>query len=132
MKKKGRFVLEASVLVPGISLLLVYLCFFTLYTHDCAVCVHTALQSGVKGIYRDGQSSRQIEENIRKDLREKLGERLLWIREPEIEVQVNPVQAKIRISGSGGFWPREQIETEQKLYRVKASESVRRSRWLRE
>ena len=29
--------LEASILVPMICILLVYLVYFTLYTHDCAV-----------------------------------------------------------------------------------------------
>ena len=36
-RKKGQFVLEASILVPMICILLVYLVYFTLYTHDCAV-----------------------------------------------------------------------------------------------
>lgn len=132
VKKRGRFVLEAAALVPGMCLLLVYLCFFILYAHDYAVCAHTALQSGVKGIYREGNSSRQIEEQIRNDLQQKLKERLLWVQNPETEVQVNPLWVEIHISGGGVFWPKEQIELWQKIYRIDPGESVRRSRWLRE
>ena len=44
-RKKGRFVLEASILVPMICILLVYLVYFTLYTHDCAVVTHGILES---------------------------------------------------------------------------------------
>lgn len=132
MKTKGRFVLEAAVLVPGICILLLYLCFFTLYAHDYAACVHTVLQSGVKGIYREGLSDRQTEENIRKDLQEKLEEKLLWIQDFEIEIHVNPVRAEITLSGTGSFWPRREIKIQQKIYRVNAGRSVRRSRWLRE
>lgn len=132
VKKKGRFVLEAAALVPGICLLIVHLCFFTLYAHDYAVCVHTALQAGVKGIYREEQSSRQIEENIKNDLRKKLEERLLWIQDPEIEVHVDPMRAEMKVSGKGSFWPQKEIVVQQNVYRIKASESVRRSRWLRE
>lgn len=120
------------MLVPGICLLLVYLCFFTLYVHDYAVCVHTALQTGVKGIYCEGQSSRQMEENIRTDLEQKLKERFLWVQNPEIKVHVNPVQAEICVSGTGGFLSRERMEVRQKIYRINPGESVRRSRWLRE
>lgn len=132
MKKKGRFVLEAAALVPGICLLIVQVCFFTLYAHDYAVCVHTVLQTGVKGIYCEGQSSRQIEENIKNDLQKKLEERLLWMQSPEIEIHVNSVRAEIKVSGKGSFWPRKEIAVQQNLYRIKAVESVRRSRWLRE
>lgn len=132
MKRKGRFVLEASALVPGICLLLVYLCFFTLYAHDYAVCVHTVLQTGVKGTYHEGQSDREIERNIENDLQQKLEERFLWVRDSEIEIHANPVQVEIYVSGTGGFWPREQIEVRQKIYRIDPGESVRRSRWLRE
>ena len=42
--------LEASMLVPIICILLVYLVYFTLYTHDCAVVTHGILESGVKGL----------------------------------------------------------------------------------
>lgn len=132
MKRKGRFVLESAVLVPGICLILVYLCFFTLYAHDYSVCAHTVLQAGVKGIYCEGQSSRQIEENIRTDLRSKLEERLLWMRETEMEIHAYPVWVEIKVSGAGRFWPQKEIEVQQKLYRIKAGESVRRSRWLKE
>lgn len=132
MKRRGRFVLEAVVLVPGICLLLVQLCFFTLYAHDYTVCVHTSLEAGVKGIYPSGFSNRKTEENIEADLRQKLKERLLWLRNPEIEIQVNPVQAEIIVTGTGSFWPAERIEARQKIYRIQASEAVRRSRWLKE
>lgn len=132
MKRKGRFVLEAAALIPGMCLLLVYLFYFTLYAHDQAAGAQTALQVGVKAIYREGKSSGQIEEAIRADLQQKLTERLLWVRNPEIEVKVSPLQVEIRISGGGGFWPKEQVEIQQKIYRIQASESVRRSRWLKE
>lgn len=132
MKKKGRFVLEAAVLVPGICMLLVCLCFFILYAHDYAVCRHAALESGVKGIYREGQSSSQIEVNIKRDLEWKLEERLLWIKNPEIEICVNPVWAEITLSGTGSFWPEGRIEVTQKIYRIQNSEIIRRSRWLKE
>ncbi len=132
MKKRGRFVLEAAVLVPGICLLLVQLCLFTLYAHDYTVCVHTSLEAGVKGIYPEGFSNRKIEEHIRNDLCRKLKERLLWLRNPETEVRVNPIQAEIIVTGTGGFWPAERIKVRQKIYRIQASENVRRSRWLKE
>ncbi len=65
-RKKGRFVLEASMLVPIICILLVYLVYFTLYTHDCAVVTHGILESGVKGIYRMEDQTRQSENRCRK------------------------------------------------------------------
>ena len=75
-RKKGRFVLEASILVPMICILLVYLVYFTLYTHDCTVVTHGILESGVKGIYRDGRSDGVIREQMQEDLSRKLSERL--------------------------------------------------------
>lgn len=123
--------MEAAVLVPGISLLLVCLVMFTLYTHDCAVCVHTIMESGIKGIYRDGTGSRQAEENISQDLEKKLSERLLWVRQPNVKVSVSPVKVSIQMTGSGPGFPAETIEIEQQIYRIRTSETVRRSRWLR-
>lgn len=131
MKKRGRFVLEASFLVPGICLLLVCLVMLTLYAHDYAVCAHTMLETGVKGIYRDGSSSGQAEEAIRRDLEQKLSERLLWVRQPKVEVSVNPVRVSIRTTGSGMVFPAKAIDLQQQIYRIQTSEAVRRSRWLR-
>ena len=71
-RKKGRYVLEAAVLMPGICILLVYLVYFTLYTHDCAVVTHGMLESGVKGIYRDARSDAARKEQIQEDLKDKL------------------------------------------------------------
>ena len=70
-KKKGRFVLEAAALIPGVCILLVYLVYFTLYAHDYAVCSHAALEAGTKGIYREGDSGGEMEEKICRDLQKK-------------------------------------------------------------
>lgn len=131
MKKKGRFVLEAAFLVPGISLLLVCLVMFTLYAHDYAVCAHTVLEAGVKGVYREGKSSGQTEEDIGRDLEQKLSERLLWVTQPDVEVSVNPVRVSIRMTGSGTAFPAKTIEIKQQIYRIQTSEAIRRSKWLR-
>lgn len=131
MKRKGKFVLEAALLVPGICILLVYLVYFTLYAHDYAVFAHGALESGVKGIYREGISDSQAEQKIREDLQQKLPKRLLWVRNPEIEVQVSPVRAVISLSGDGPFLSVGRIQLQQTLYRIVPVEFVRRSRWLR-
>lgn len=131
-KRRGRFVVEAALLVPGICLLLVYAVFFTLYAHDYAVCAHAVMEAGVKGIYRDGTGDRNIEENIRADLERKLASRLLWMGDEEIEVQVNPLRVKIRVAGGGYFFPEEEIDVERTIYRIAPCETIRRSRWLRE
>lgn len=131
-RKKGRFVLEASVLVPMICILLVYLVYFTLYTHDCAVVTHGILESGVKGIYRDGRSDAVIKEQIQEDLSNKLEERLLWMKDAEVKVYVSPLQAEVQVSGRGGFLPVQiEIKAEEKLYRVRPCKVVRRSRWIK-
>ncbi len=89
---RNSFVLE--ILVPMICILLVYLVYFTLYTHDCAVVIHGILESGVKGIYRDGRSDEVIREQMQEDLSRKLSERLLWMEDAEVEVRVGPLQAE--------------------------------------
>lgn len=130
MKRRGRFVLEAALIVPGTCILLVYLVYFTLYSHDHAVLVHGALESGVKGIYQEDLSDRQIEQKIQEDLEKKLSGRLLWIRQPQIQVRVNPVRAVITLSGEGPFLSVGEIRIEQTLYRNDPCEIIRRSRWL--
>jgi hypothetical protein len=132
LKKRGRFVLEAALLVPGACILLVYLVYFTLFAHDYAVVAHTALESGVKGIYRDGQSDAQCVSKIKKDLDQKLSERTLWILEPQAEVQVNSIKAEIHISGQGSFLSGNEISMEQTLYRIQPCTIIRRSMRLRE
>ena len=104
--------MEAALLVPGICLLLVYTVFFTLYVHDYAVCAHAALESGIKGVYRDGAGASQKEQNIEADL--------------------EPVRVRIRISGGGSYFPKERIEVERTIYRTAPCETIRRSRWLKE
>lgn len=131
MKKRGTFVVEASCLVPFICLLLVYVVFFTLYAHDYAVCAHTALEAGAKGIYRDGRSDRQIEEEVKEDAGYKLKERLLWMRQAEVEVSVDPIQLNIRIHGKGSFLPVDGIEIQRKFRRIQPCGILRRSRWMR-
>lgn len=130
MKKKGRFVLEASLLVPGICILIVHIVFFTLYAHDYAVCVHTAVQSGVKGSYPDGRSNAQIIEDVERDIKQKLSERLLWLRQKEVSVQADSVRLTVRIYGTGSFLPVEGIDIQQEIYRIQPCETVRRCRWL--
>lgn len=130
-RKKGRFVLEASMLVPIICILLVYLVYFTLYTHDCAVVTHGILESGVKGIYRDGRSDEVIREQMQEDLSRKLSERLLWMEDAEVEARVGPLQAEVKVSGKGRFLPVQiEIKTVEKLYRVRPCKVIRRSRWM--
>ena len=88
MKKKGRYVVEAAYLVPGICILLVYIVFFTLYAHDHAVCVHTVLETAIRGSYPDGRTSGQIRDDMERELAQKLSERLLWLQEERVEVGV--------------------------------------------
>lgn len=130
MRKKGRYVVEAAYLVPWICLLLVYLVFFTLYAHDYAVCVHTALECGIQGSYRDGRSDRQIKEDLEQALLEKLPQRLLWLEKKAVEVKVDPVRICIEVSGSGSFLPVDGIHIKQTIYRIQPCSTVRRSRWL--
>ena len=132
MKKKGRLVIEAAYLVPFICILMVYLFFFTLYTHDYAVVVHAALESGVKGLYEENLSDRQIEKKIKEDLEAKLSERLLWAKEYKVETEVSPVKAKVRITWEGSFLPLGELEFEKNLYRIKPCEILRYGRWLAE
>ena len=129
-KRKGRFVLEAAILVPGICLILVSLVYFTLYAHDYAVCAHAALESGTKGIYREGDSHAEMEQKIRQDLKEKLEHRLLWVKAPEIQVQVNPAQAVIQISGQGDFLQGCHVKVTRKISRIRPCTTIRKYRWL--
>ena len=84
MKRKGRYVLEAALLVPGVCILLVYVVFFTLYAHDCAVCVHTVLEAGIEGCYQDGRSGEKIRADVEQEIRKKLSERLLWLQDETV------------------------------------------------
>lgn len=129
-KRKGRFVLEAAILVPGICLLLVFLIYFTLYAHDYAVCTHVSLESGTKGIYREGDSSTEMEQKICQDLKEKLNHRLLWVKQPEIQVQVNSAQAVIQITGQGNFLKGCSVNVTRKISRIRPCTTIRKSRWL--
>ena len=131
MKRKGRYVLEAALLVPGVCILLVYVVFFTLYAHDCAVCVHTVLEAGIEGCYQDGRSGEKIWADVEQEIRKKLSERLLWLQDETVEVSVNPVRLQIRMEGVGSFLPVDGIEVRQAVYRVRPCEVIRRSRWLR-
>lgn len=132
MKKKGRYVLEAAFLVPGICLLLVYMVFFTLYAHDYAVCAHTALETGIQGCYQDGRTDVQREMDMEEHLSERLSERLLWLQSQNVELQVDPLRITLRISGTGSFLPVSELKTEHTVYRIQPCESIRRSRWMRE
>ena len=130
MKGKARYIVEAAYLVPGICILLVYLVFFTLYAHDYAVCVHTALETGIKGCYPDGRTDRQVKAELEQELLQKLSGRLLWLEDRAVEVKVDPVRIRIQVSGSGSFLPMDGIKVQQTVCRVQPCETVRRSRWL--
>ena len=129
-KKKGRFVLEAAALIPGVCILLVYLVYFTLYAHDYAVCSHAALEAGTKGIYREGDSGGEMEEKICRDLQKKLNHRLLWVKETEIQVKVNPAQAIIQITGQGDFLKGCSVTVERRINRIRPCTMIRKRRWL--
>ncbi|MCD8364169.1 MAG: hypothetical protein LUC98_14665 [Lachnospiraceae bacterium] len=130
VREKGRFVLEAAYLVPGICILLVFLVYFTLYAHDYAVCTHAALESGTKGIYQSDRTATQEQTAIKTDLEKKLDERLLWIDDPEVVVSVSPLRASICIVGSGRFLTTYSIEVNRTLYRVNPCDTLRTTRWL--
>lgn len=122
---------EAAYLVPWLCILLVYVVFYTLYAHDYAVCVHTVLESGIRGSYPDGRTSGQIREDVERETAERLSERLLWLQKETVEVQVSPVKITIRVSGHGRFLPVSGIEVRQELYRLRPCETLRRSRWIK-
>jgi len=130
MKRKGRYVVEAAYLVPGLCILLVYLVFFTLYAHDYAVCVHTALECGIQGSYVDARSDRQVEADLRQKLLQKLPQRLLWLQNETVEVKADPVRIGIKVSGTGSFLPVDGIHIQQTIYRINPFSIVRRRRWL--
>ncbi len=130
VRKKGRFVLEAAYLVPGICVLLVFLVYFTLYAHDYAVCTHAALESGTKGIYRLDRTATSEQAAIKADLEEKLAERLIWISDPEVEVNAGPLSVNVHIAGSGRFLTSYSIEVNRTLYRVNPCDTLRTTRWL--
>ena len=130
-RKKGRFVLEAAYLVPMVCLLMVYLVYFTLYAHDCAVCAHTILEAGTKAIYREELTSGEMKNQIEQELQKKLKERLLWMEEPEITAEVNPVRVRIRVSGTGPFLRQIKIEMDRTLYRVSPCQTVRMKLFLK-
>ena len=109
---------------------MVYLVYFTLYAHDCAVCAHTMMEAGMKGIYREEKTSGEMEDLIRQDLQKKLKERLLWMEAPDIAVDVNPVRARIRVSGTGPFFRKIRIETERTLYRISPCPALRMKLFL--
>ena len=132
VKKKGRYVIEAAFLVPGICILLVYVVFFTMYAHDCAVCVHTALEAGMKGCYPDGRTDAGRKEDMEKDFAEKLSGQLLWLQIKCVEVKVSPLRATLRVSGSGSFLPVSGLEMQQTVYRIQPCETIRRSRWMKD
>lgn len=132
MKKKGRYVVEAAFLVPGICFLLVYVVFFSLYAHDCAVCVHTTLEAGIKGCYPDGRTDSQRKEDMERELSEKLSAQLIWLQNRHVEVRVSPLRVTLKVSGTGSFLPISGLETQQTIYRIRPCETIRRSRWMRD
>ncbi|MCI8311928.1 MAG: hypothetical protein K2P03_02245 [Lachnospiraceae bacterium] len=132
MKIKGRYVLEATILIPIICILLVYLVFFTFYAHDYAVATQVALEAGIKGLYPDGSLDNQKKEKIEKDLKAKLSACFLWIQEEEITVELNPVRLKIDISGRGDFLPVDGIQLRREVYRIQPCKTIRRCRWMEE
>lgn len=133
MKKKGRMVIEAAYIVPGLCILFCSLIFFTLYSHDYAVCRQTVLESGIKGLYEEGKSNIQIENQIRNDLAKKLGERMLWASVFEQEVTVNAVQIKIKVTAKGrkDQLPVDTISVQQTFLRVHPDQTIRISNWLK-
>lgn len=132
VKKKGRYVVEAAFLVPMICMLLVYVVFFTMYAHDCAVCVHTALEAGMKGCYPDGRTDAGRKTDMEKDFYEKLSEQLLWLQIKSVEVRLSPLRATLRVTGTGSFLPVSVLETQQTIYRIQPCETIRRSRWMKD
>lgn len=122
--------MEGAVLIPCICLVLVNMVYFTFYVHDCVVCVHAVLETGVKGAWQDGRSDSQIEQELTEELRSKLRERLLWMKDAEIAVQINPVKLEICVSGSGGFLPVDGICMSKSIYRVHPCEMIRRRQWM--
>lgn len=130
MKLQGRFVVEAAVLIPYTCIVMLYLCFCTLYTHDCAVAALAAVESGVKELYRDGDSEQQMEEKAVRDLEQKLRERLLLFQFPEIQAEAGPVRMCLKLTGGRVFFIQRDQEREQILYRINPCEVLRRSRWM--
>lgn len=130
MKIKGRYVLEAAVIVPIIGILLVYLVLFTFYTHDYAVATQVALEAGIKGLYPDGSTDSQKKEKIEQDLIRKLSACFLWVQEDKITVELNPVRLKIDISGKGDFLPVDGLRLRREVYRIQPCRTIRRCRWM--
>ena len=87
-----------------IQCFLLYMCMIMLYARM------RHWNPGIKGVYRDGAGASQKEQNIEADLEQKLSQRLLWMKEKQVEVQVSPVRVRIRISGGGSYFPKERIE----------------------
>lgn len=132
MKRRGRFVVEAALLVPGLCMLLCCLVFFALYSHDYTMCAQTALECGTKGLYEDGSGNSQIESRIRQDLQQKLKERVLWASQVSEEVTVNAAQIQVVVTAKGNVWPMDTIEIRQTFLRVYPDRMIRAAKWLKE
>lgn len=132
MKRRGRFVVEAAFLMPGLCVLLCFWVFFTLYAHDYAICAQTALECGTKGLYEDGSGNAQIEERIRQDLKQKLAERVLWATRIHEEVTVDKLRINVVITAEGNGWPARTIEIRQTFLRVCPDNLIRVPKWLKE
>ncbi len=132
VRKKGRFIVEASYLVPLICILLVFLVYFTLRAHDYAVCAHTAIECGVKELCQTGRTNREIQEQLQAGLEQKLPKRLLWMQEPRIETDVGPLSIKIHIEGPGKLLSEKGIQFQQTLSRREPCKTIRRIKWLKE
>ncbi len=67
-----------------------------------------------------------------RDLKRKLGERLLLFRESEVQAEAGPVRMRLKLTGTGAFFPERDLNVEQILYRISPCEVLRRSRWMME
>ena len=97
----------------------------TLYVHDCAVGVHTVIESSVLQLCQTSVPDGQREEQLRGQVLEKMDERSLWLQETQVEAQVSAGSIRMRLYGEGGWFPKVRLEQEQTLHRESPCQILR-------
>ena len=98
MKQKGSFTIEASLLIPIVTFVILILMQISFFLYNRETVTVLAAQAALQGVQMEQEGKNSIQKKLENFLAKETGERLLFVDKVAWDVSVTPVSVKVSIT----------------------------------
>lgn len=98
MKQKGSYTIEASLLIPIVTFVILILMQISFFLYNRETVTVLAAQAALQGVQMEQEGKNAIQKKLENFLAKETGERLLFVDKVAWDVSVTPVSVKVSIT----------------------------------